>query len=354
MKFDNVNILDMLGTKNIILDGEYDKEELSQFLIDNWVSYIDCDRKCARADYCPFTKAIPYDTSRHNDIKCGVIVNFIRNFIESTYAILIKIDPKDYSHYFNGLFFLSNFVLSTEILIGLSISKENVDWYGDASPFLFSGILKLRDELNKAVIELKDIERLHTKSSILFVEGWTEKQLLERLKQTNSTWFTNLNIIVYGGSANIRPGRAKMILDDYSRRGYNIYIQGDLDGNNTDKFQDLKQKCNIPDSNIFSFRHDLETSIPLVILHNILQNIFVAFENVDYEDFKHKLLEDTRETSILKKVNDIFEIDISDAKMNIANFLGEILSDPYFSWWMDDNFMKTEIGMFLEFIMRIH
>jgi hypothetical protein len=299
----------MMGTKRLALSGDFEADSLADALVKEWVPFVDCDKVCARVDNCPFAQALPDNPERHRDIRCGVMVAFIQNYLRSTFK---KIDGKHKSaveSYLHGLYHLSQFVLNAEALIALATSDENVRWYGEASPFIFSAIARLRDDLNVACGRLRDIPELSTTSGILLVEGWSEKQLLDRLRMTNSTWFSDKQVIVYGGSANVRPRRIQMLIEDYVGRGYTVYIEGDGDGGEADKFQDLRSKCKIPPEQTFLFRHDLESAIPTEMLHSILRRLCDDVNAVGYAQFR-SVIDQHRDAPVAEVVLATYGIDL--------------------------------------------
>jgi len=54
MKKQNLNNLYIIGfTDNIKLINSYNKEEITQLMIENWIGYFEC-HKCGKWDYCKY------------------------------------------------------------------------------------------------------------------------------------------------------------------------------------------------------------------------------------------------------------------------------------------------------------
>ena len=46
MKLSGYTILDVYGIERVPLNGEYTADALAETMIENWVPYIECYRKC--------------------------------------------------------------------------------------------------------------------------------------------------------------------------------------------------------------------------------------------------------------------------------------------------------------------
>ncbi len=347
MDLTDYKIFDSYGIKNITLDGKYDENALAQKLIDEWIPYIDCERKCPRSDFCKYTKPHPHFPDRLTDIKCGVGVETLKNFIKFTFHIFEKLSNEKVENYLGGAFYLLQFVLSTERAVGLIVDEDYIKSYDDYAPALFGHITKLRDELNKIGVNFKHIPEFRSTNGVLFLEGWSEKAFLEKLRESHSTWFLNLNLEVYNGKGNRRPKRIQMLLDDYRKNGYQIYIQGDADGQYYDIFENL---ISVDKDCTFIFQYDFESAIPpklfLFALHELGE-----LSGIEIDEFTKKIY--PLNCSVNKKVNEIFRINCDSLKLDIATIVAEILNNPRTGWWYNEEFLKTELGRFLEFIQKI-
>jgi len=171
MDLTGCKIFDIYGIRNIQLDGQYDSGSLAQKLIDEWVPYIDCERKCSRSDYCKFTKPNPYHPDRLTDVKCGIGVETLSNFVRSTFPIFEKLSPDNIQNYLDGAFYLCQFVLYAEGTIGTCISKGAIDWWGSYAPAVFGHVTKLRDQLNKLGSSFQHIPEFRSVNGVVFVEA---------------------------------------------------------------------------------------------------------------------------------------------------------------------------------------
>lgn len=350
MDLTGYKIFDIYGIKNISLEGEFDRDSLAQKLIDEWVPYIDCERKCARSDYCKYTKPNPYHPDRLTDVKCGIGVDTLRNFINSTFPILENLSPENINNYLDGAFYLTQFVLIAEGTVGTCTNKNVIEWWDSYAPAVFGHVTRLRDELNKLGSVFQHIPEFRSVKGVLFVEGWTEKEFLEKLKESHSSWFLDLNIEVYDGSGNHKPKRIQMLLDNYVKLGYKIYIQGDADGKHSEIFNELIRKGSVGEDCTFVFKYDFESSIPPGLLLRALHDLGELPE-VQLQEFKDKLFPLDR--SIVKKIEEIWGVKIEPLKLDIATIIAECLNDHRWAWWQDEKFMKTELGQFIDFIQKI-
>lgn len=347
MDLSGYKIFDIYGIKNITLQGHLDADSLSQKLIDVWVPYIDCKTKCPKSDYCKYTKRSPYHPDRLTDVKCGVGVETLTNFIGSTFYILEKLSPENIENYLDGAFYLCQFVVHAEWAVGTCINKHIIQCFHEYAPALFGDVARLRDELNKIGSAFQHIPEFRSVKGVLFVEGWTEKEFLEKLRESHSSWFLDLNIEVYDGKGNRRPKRVQMLLDNYIKLGYKIYIQGDADGKDSAIFKELVRKGSVTQDCIFVFKYDFESSLPPALFLRVLQELGEIVE-VGVDEFIEKVCQ--LDCSVVKKVKDIFGIDLHPLKLHIASLVAEKLNNPRWAWCQDDTFMQTEIGKFIRFI----
>lgn len=350
MDLTGYKIFDIYGIKNITLRGNFDSVSLAQRLIDEWVPYIDCGRKCSKSDYCKYTKPNPYHPNILTDVKCGIGVDTLKNFTKSTFIILEKLPPEHIEKYLDGAFYLTQFVISSEATVGTCINKYTIEWYNTYAPAVFGHVTKLRDHLNKLGSVFQYIPEFRSANGVLFVEGWSEKEFFEKLKESHMSWFLHLNIVVYDGSGNCRPKRIQMLLDNYVKLGYKIYIQGDADGKHAEIFNKLVKKGSVTKDCTFVFKYDFESSIPLNMLLQALHDLDEIPE-VKIDDFINKL--SLLDCSVVKQIKEVFEIDLNPLKIDIALLIAEKLNDPRSAWWQDEEFMQTELGEFIHFVQNI-
>lgn len=350
MNLSDYKIYDNYGIRNIPLQGTFDADSLSQKLIDEWIPYIDCERKCLRSDYCKYTQPSPYHPDRLTDVKCGIGVNTLKNFVDCTFHILKSLSPENVQNYLDGAFYLSQFVLHAERTVGSCVEKYMIEDYGEYAPAIFGHVTRLRDELNKIGALFRHIPEFRSVKGVLFVEGWTEKAFLEKLRESHSFSFLNLNLEVYAGKGNRRPKRIQMLLDNYKKQGYKIYIQGDADGQNSDIFNELVRKGSVTEECTFIFKYDFESALPPYLFLKALHELG-EIPGVGIDEFIKKA--SPLDRSVVKKVKEIFGVNCDPIKLDIASIVAGNLNDPRWGWWQDDEFMQTELGRFLGFIQGI-
>ena len=80
-------------------------ELLAHKLVEEWIPFFECE-KCGRVDYCKYTQRDKYRPARKADIRCGVIVEAITNFVLHTFALLEAMDTEQVQAYLDGAFHL--------------------------------------------------------------------------------------------------------------------------------------------------------------------------------------------------------------------------------------------------------
>ena len=141
-----------------------------------------------------------------------------------------------------------------------------------------------------------------------------------------------------------------MLLDNYVKLGYKIYIQGDADGKHSEIFNELVRKGSVTEDCTFVFKYDFESSLPLNLLLQALHDLDEIPE-VKIDDFVNKL--SPLNCSVGKKIKKVFGIDLNPLKIDIASLIAEKLNNPWSAWWQDEKFMQTELGKFIRFVQDI-
>ena len=355
MDFTGYNIFDSEGIKRIELDGNLDAQTLAYKLIDEWIPFFEC-KKCGRADYCKYTQTDKYRSGRLADIRCGIIVEAITNFVRHTFPLLEKMTTEQVQAYLDGAFHLEKFLYNAEQATGWFINDGILQFFGEYAPRYFGYVINLREDLNKAASEFRILPDFASNKALLFVEGETEEVFLKKLRESRMAWFYYLAVEVYGGCGNRDTKRIQMLLESRVNQGYNIFIQGDADGKDSEIFLDLCEKGAITKEHSFVFRHDFESAIPPEILYQALRTLG-KLENVEYVDFEKIVTSEN--TSVVNLLNEKFHINIKRKRLKIrlAEAVGDILNRPHFPpppvWWHNEEFMETELGKFLKFIMHV-
>lgn len=348
MNLSGYSILDIYGVERIGLEGEFDASSLANRFIEEWIPYFEC-HKCGRWDYCKFAQRHPANPHRSIDIKCGVASDAVRNMVASAFPTLETLDPKQTQRFLDGAFYFFKLVYDAEQYIGMNMNNGFHSYWEDLAPYIYSRVGFLRDHLNGITSNWKGLPGFKSEASLLLVEGQSEKAFFDELRKSHSSWFLDLNVEVYGGKGNRKSKRIQMLLDKYREQGLVVYAQADADGNNTDVFRGLIESGAIEQDHTFVFRHDFESSLPLMLAFDALTDIGLL-EGVDKEKFRNTMSDE--EKSFAVKLAEQFQIDMSSHKIDFAVAVGEILNE--ISWWMEDEFMgQTEIGRFLRFIQRI-
>jgi hypothetical protein len=153
MELTDCTILDIYGVERVPLSGRYSAAELARVMIENWVPFIECHRKCCRAEYCKYAPEL-----RGQDIRCGIVVAAIENFVHATNSILEGLDDEQVQRYLDGAFSLSQFVLEAEGAVAMCTDEDCVRYWDTLAPMLFARFPRLRGHLNDLATNWKDIE----------------------------------------------------------------------------------------------------------------------------------------------------------------------------------------------------
>lgn len=342
------SILDIYGVKRLPLAGEYSAETLTAVMIENWIPYMEC-HKCGKSSYCMYALPHPRNEYKKQEIQCGVAVEVLRNFVAKTVHIAEGLGHEETQSYLDGAFFLTRFVLEAEQSVGTVVNSAFLNYWGDFAPGIFGHLTRIRDTLNSLSQSLRQIPAFKSERSILLVEGWAEKAFFEKMRESHSAWFLDLIVECYDGQGNRRSKRIAMLLEKYNELGYSIYAQGDADGKAGDIFKGLVDSGHIKPENAFVFEHDFESAVPLPLLVRAIRQIGLPIS------FKPTMLRDEllRTPQPVGKALLSLGTDIGPYKVALAVALAELLNHPFFAWWNDDRFTKSELGRFLEFVQRM-
>jgi len=225
-----------------------------------------------------------------------------------------------------------------------------MSWWSSKVPLAFGQLVKLRDNLDGISKHFSKLNEFKSVESILFVEGKSEKTFLEGLKKSGYASFLYLKIIDYNGTGNSKVKRIHMMIDDYHKRGFKVFIQGDRDGKNKDVFTKLCSKCNIPKENTITFKHDFESSFPIDFLLTSLKTAGLL-KNVNKDEIKDKIIKN--DVSVVTLLKDNYGIDITDNKVLFTEIASELFFKFYRTWWNDDDFLESELGKFIHFVSKM-
>jgi len=309
-------------------------------MIENWIGYFEC-HKCGKWDYCKYAQKHPSNPNRSKEIRCGIAIDFITNFINTTFHLIENLNEYQKQAYLNSAYYLTEFVINTEQVIGRFTSKEHIEGCGEYAPSVYGVTTNYVDEyLKKAQKEMKNVPFLNSKKSVLFVEGESEKIFAD--------FFLDIEVVNYGGAGNLTYSKIEYTIKQYQDKGYKVYIQADKDGKaknqNVDK---IISKGLVDKDNIFCFKFDFETSVPLYIIFKLLNEI--KFFSEDYDDFKSKY---NGKIGITKYIGTKYQISINKPLLaqKICKYIDS--SAHQTNLYYDEKFLKTEIGQFWDFLKR--
>jgi hypothetical protein len=335
LNLDNLYIIGFLN--NIKLENNYSKEEITNLMVDNWIGYFEC-HKCGKWNNCKYAQKHPANPNRSVDIRCGVAIDFITNFIDTTFSLLDDLTIYQKQSYLNSAYYLTQFIQDIEQTIGTFSNKDQMSGWGEYASSLYGMTKETSNLLNKAHKEMKNVPFFNSKRSVLFVEGESEEIF--------ANYFLDIEVVNYGGEGRLAYSKIEYTIKQYHDKGYKVYIQADKDGKpENQKVKSIITKGLVQEENIFCFNHDYETSMPIKLFYNIL----IDTKTIDdtYENFKSDY--DTTK-SIVKYVETKYNITLS--KPLLSTKLCEVVSksfseiNPYY----DKNFLKTEIGQFWYFL----
>ena len=351
VNLNSVPLRNIYGDKVDEIEGVFDEESLSEYLIGVWVSYVECHH-CPRENTCKYAKPHPQWEWKKQEILCGVKSDFIKNFVSLTFDEYKTHDKQVHEHLLSGTYYLANYAMDSEQQIGWTLEKEWLKNLGKYGKDFFGRIVHLRETLNQAAQDLSYIPNLYRRKPILLVEGQSEKAFIDKLKESHNMWFYDLRVEVYGGNGNAHPRRIQMRLDKYIEDGYKCYMQGDKDGKDQNIFNRLITQKVVEEQNTFLFKFDFESSIPHKLLFNVLQRLELLTD-IDESDFLNKV---NSSESICKQLKTKFSTDIEPYKVQLADELGWFFNNHEFHWYQDrSKFMeKTELGRFLDFVIKMY
>ena len=349
MDFTRLSILEMDGITRSDLCGEYDDQELASILVEAWIPYYECD-KCGKVDFCKYTEPHQYRPGRTREIKCGVAVNALQNFVRVSFPVLSKIEKSHQQKVLDAAYYFTRYIYESEQYNGLCIDPEMLDWFGQYSLGTMVRISRLAEDLTQFRSLLRDVPDFSYNIPIFFVEGEAEEAFLFEMQKTRSSWFQNLNVRCIGGEGNFNARRVTELFQQLRRQGYNVFVQADGDVNNCiQAINTLIANGVLDEEKVVKFKYDFESTFPPGMLLKALQQL-KKLEGVTKEEFEMKVYSQAK--SVVKTIRTVYGIDLDPLKVNLAKELASVLKESGL-WWTDEEFLKTEIGELLKFIMHI-
>ena len=147
----------------------------------------------------------------------------------------------------------------------------------------------------------------------------------------------------YDGRGNKSPSKLCPLAKKFNQTGYELYIQGDQDSRERDIFKRLIERNIVKTGNTFSFVSDFESSIPDGLLFESLKRIGVV-DNAFLEELR--MNKDISEKPLLKILQETGRVNVDSIKVPLAQDVARLFGEYYL--WTDENFMKSELGSFIE------
>ncbi|NQU85692.1 MAG: hypothetical protein HQ541_08025 [Mariniphaga sp.] len=350
LKFENNQIFEINGFSKKDFIGEYSELQLAEILANEWI--IDC-LDCGKHKYCRYGVSNFKNTSNSESYRCNFAVVSLKNFIINTSHAIVDSSNKIKQKYLDSAYYFTTYLLKSEQLNSILVDNEKFKHYGWDTKAYSGLIIPIRDVLNKLSENLKCIPDLFMQTSILLVEGESEMTFINSTRGINNVYrMEHFNVECYKGGGNKKLARIEMLLDKYKDIGYSIYFQGDRDGkeNQTgyESFFQYVESGYLKKENIFQFKFDFETALPKQLLYNILIK-FDELNNITFEEFDEKTNDKSVNNNLLKEFN--INTKTKSLKKRIAHEAGKafLFLNP-----LDrEQFMKSELGQFVDFLKRI-
>lgn len=342
-------IYDMDGTNRVRLEGVYNAQHLASKLADEWIPYWECE-KCGRSASCAFTQPNTYRPDRLADIKCGAIAQALTNFIVHTYSEVLGQPNEAMQCYLDGAFYFFKFIYDAEITLGAFIHPEFAKDFGEYAPLFFGRIVRFREYLDSAAFNLKSLPQFYVQKGILLVEGQSELIFLQEMRRTGFWHLIELKAETYGGRDNKRVRRIEMLLQDYVKRGYVVYLVGDADGRSKTTFKEIADCHLITYDHTFVFSYDFESSIPTWIICEAVNRLF---PNKIVDKLKFQEDRSTFSGSVLKLLEMHGVNELASDKVKFAKEVADILICNQAIWIQNQEFNESELGQFLDFLLKM-
>ncbi|MFT6735363.1 MAG: hypothetical protein ACJAS9_003569 [Polaribacter sp.] len=339
IKINQLKIPNYSGSLTEILDGDFTEKDLINQLVEYWVPYVNCHKKCLASDICPFAQK-PRDEER-----CGFKAKTIATFIEWTFDDLKNENTTNIQNMLIAGFHLTEFLYVGQFYNGMMVNDASKAWSKSLGKSMMFQILSLRDHLNTAASHVSEVVDDFSKTSITFVEGETEKLLLTILRKEISLLNDDMQIESYEGGGNANPKRSAMLVQSKLDEGYVVRVQGDRDGHERASIDKLQSSLNLQATRVFAFKYDLESAYPTRLLAKVLVELGILdSEQLDRYSYDYSV-------SVSRYILSEFKIDISPFKIRIAELIGKKLINSGLAYFKPDHrfFSENELGRFILF-----
>lgn len=327
------------GTLTERLDGVFTEKALTDKLIEYWVPYVNCHKKCLAARICQFAQ------EPRNEDRCGFKAKAIATFVEWTFEDLKNKNATGINKMIMAGYHLTEFMYAGQFYNGMMVDDDAKAWCSSLGKSMMFQILKLRDHLNAAATCVSDVIDDFTKTAITFVEGESEQALLSILRKEMSLLNDDMQIESYGGAGNANPKRSAMLIQTRIDEGYVVRVQGDRDGHERSSIDKLQSSLNLEENRVFAFKYDLESAYPPRLLAKVLGQLgLLSTEQVGKYSYDGLV-------SVSRYILDEFKVNISPLKIRIAELVGEELIKSGLAYAKPDNqfFVENELGRFILF-----
>lgn len=339
LQLNKLNIPSFNGSLTEVLDGAFTESALVEKLVELWVPYVNCHKKCLAARICSFAKE-----PRHED-RCGFKSKSIATFVEWTFDDLIHENATDIQKMLIAGFHLTEFLYAGQFYNGMMVDDDAKAWCSSLGKSMMFQILNLRDHLNIAASNVTDVVDDFTKSSITFVEGDSEKLLLTILRKEMSLLNDDMQIESYDGEGNANPKRSAMLIKSKIDEGYVVRVQGDRDGHVRAPIDKLQSSLKLENNRVFVFKYDLESAYPSRLLAKVLGELgALNAEQIDKYSYDYSV-------PVSRYIQNEFNVDICPLKVRIAESIGNELIRSGLAYAKPDNrfFTENELGRFILF-----
>ena len=327
------------GSVTEVLDGAFTESALVDKLVESWVPYVNCHRKCLAARICAFAQ-MPLVEER-----CGFKAKAIATFVEWTFDDLKNRNANDIQKIITAGFHLTEFLYAGQFYNGMMVDDDSKAWCSSLGKPMMFQIMKLRDHLNIAASNLTDVVNDFAKSSITFVEGESEKQILTILRNELSLLNDDMQIESYEGEGNANPKRSAMLIQSKIDEGYVVRVQGDRDGHERASIDKLQAALKLQDNRIFVFKYDLESAYPPRLLAKVLGELGVLnAEQLERYSYDYS-------SPVSRYIQREFNVDIYPLKIKISEAIGNELIKSGLAYAKPNNrfFTENELGRFILF-----
>ena len=301
--------------------------------------YVNCHRKCLAARICHFAQEY------YNEDRCGFKSKTIATFVEWSFEDLKNKNTADLQKMIMAGFHLTEFLYAGQYYNGMMVDDDAKASCSSLGKSMMFQILKLRDHLNAAAACITDVVDDFTKTSIIFVEGESEKILLTLLRNEMSLLNDDMRIESYGGGGNANPKRSAMLIQSRVEEGYVVRVQGDRDGHERAPIDKLQSSLSLQENRVFAFKYDLESAYPPRLLANALAELGILdAEQIEKFSYDYSV-------PVSRYIQSEFKVDICPQKIRIAELIGNELIKSGLAYAKPDHrfFSENELGRFILF-----